>query len=163
MCSGARVAGSDPVAKGRHCVELDSVGSRPNVHIWFENVAKVLRQDLSPRLVDFLEIASYVFTADCATGRGKKWTDNDSMEPWGRDLAFVIPVREPDFWGTTKIKDLIEEVLSFLSNDKYSFTFVPLERDRADQSYFEFGDLKDWPFHSPERVLMFSGDRKSIV
>jgi hypothetical protein len=60
------------------------------VHIRFEDVAKVFRQDLSPRMVDFLEIASYVYSADCATPRGKKWTDDDSVEPWGRDLAFIV-------------------------------------------------------------------------
>lgn len=140
------------------------MGNNANVHICFEDVAKVFRQDLSPRLVDFLEIASYVFSADCATPRGRTWTDDDSTEPWGRDLAFVIPVRDPLFWGSAKIRELIEEVLSFLSNDKYSFAFLPLERDRADQqSYFEFGDLRDWPFHSPERVLMFSGGLDSLA
>jgi hypothetical protein len=164
VCSGAKIAVDDPVAAGRLCVELDSIGNKPNVHIRFEDVATVFRQDLSPRLVDFLEIASYVFTADCATPRGKKWTDDSSTEPWGRDLAFVIPVREPAFWETAEIKNVIEEVLGFLSNDKYSFTFVPLERDRADQQpYFEFGDRKDWPFHSPERMLMFSGGLDSLA
>ncbi|PYX75466.1 MAG: hypothetical protein DMG72_07245 [Acidobacteria bacterium] len=164
MCSGAAVAASDPVAKGRHLVKLDSVGPKANVNIRFENVAKIFRHDLSTRLVDFLEIASYVFSADCATRRGTDWTDDDSTEPWGRDFAFVIPVREPDFWGTAKITDVIEEVLGFLSNDRYSFTFVPLERDRAEQQpYFEFGDLRNWPFHSPERVLMFSGGLDSLA
>jgi len=164
VCSGATVAASDPVAKGRHFLKLDSIGGKANVNIRFENVAKVFRHDLSARLVDFLEIASYVFSADCATRRGADWTDDDSTEPWGRDFAFVIAVREPDFWCTPKIKDLIEEVLGFLSNDKYSFTFVPLERDRGDQQqYLEFGDLRDWPFHSPERVLMFSGGLDSLA
>jgi len=164
VCSGAAVAASDPVAKGRHLVKLDSVGPKANVNIRFENVAKIFRHDLSTRLVDFLEIASYVFSADCATRRGTDWTDDDSTEPWGRDFAFVIPVREPDFWGTAKITDVIEEVLGFLSNDRYSFTFVPLERDRAEQQpYFEFGDLRNWPFHSPERVLMFSGGLDSLA
>jgi hypothetical protein len=163
-CSGAKIAAADPVAAGRLCVELDSIGNKPNVHIRFENVARVFRQNLSPRLIDFLEIVSYVFTADCATSRGKKWTDDYSTEPWGRDFAFVIPVREPDFWDAAKIKGLIEEVLGFLSNDKSSFTFVPLERDRADQQpYFEFGDIKDWPFHRPERVVMFSGGLDSLA
>lgn len=135
-----------PVAAGRLRVELDSIGNKPNVHIRFENVARVFRRDLSPRLVDFLEIASYVFTADCSAVRGKRWTDEHSTEPWGRDFAFVIPVREPDFWNTAKIKGLIDKVLGFLSNDKYSFSFVSLERDRAaQQPYFEFGDLGDWP------------------
>src|SRR2546426_3972975 len=108
VCSGAKIAAADPVAAGRLYVELDSIGNKPNVHIRFENVAKIFRQDLSPRLVDFLEIASYVFTADCATSRGKKWTDDESTEPWGRDFAFVIPVREPDFSDTAKIKGLIK-------------------------------------------------------
>src|SRR5439155_14483881 len=36
----------------------------------------------SPRLVDLLEIASYVFSADCATSRGSEWTDDYSTEAW---------------------------------------------------------------------------------
>ena len=116
-----------------------------------------------PDHIDFLEIASYVYSADCATPRGKKWTDDDSTEPWSRDLSFVIPVREPEFWGRAEIQCLLEEILNFLSNDKYSFNFVPLKRDRSEQPYFEFGDLKDWPFHAPDRVIMFSGGLDSLA
>ena len=163
-CSGAKIAAADPVAAGRLRIELDSVGNKPNVHIRFENVARIFHQHLSPRLVDLLEIASYVYGADCATSRGKGWMDDDSTEPWGRDLAFVIPVREPAFWNSAGISSLMTEVLSFLSNDKYSFTFVPLEHDRSyQQQYFEFGDLEDWPFYGPEKVLMFSGGLDSLA
>ena len=163
-CSGAKIAAADPVAAGRLCVELDSIGNKANVHIRFENLAKIFHQDLSPRLVDLLEIASYVYAADCATSRGKGWTDDESTEPWGRDFAFVIPVREPGFWNSAEISSLMTEVLSFLSNDKYSFTFVPLEHDRSyQQQYFEFGDLEEWPFHGPERVIMFSGGLDSLA
>jgi len=139
------------------------VGSKPNVHIRFENVAKVFRQNLSPRLIDFLEIASYVYSADCATPRGKKWTDDDSTEPWSRDFSFVVSVRDLEFWARAEIQYLIEEILNFPSNDKYSFNFVPLERDRSEQPYFEFGGLKDWPFHAPDRVIMFSGGLDSLA
>jgi REase_DpnII-MboI len=162
-CSGAKVVSDDPLAAGRQLVELDSVGSGANVNIRFENVAKVFNKHLSPRLVDLLEIASYVFSADCATSRGSEWTDESSTEPWSRDFAFVIPVREPNFWNTTNHKCLITEVLSFLSNDKYSFTFVPLEHDRPDQQYLEFGELEDWLFYNPERVVMFSGGLDSLA
>ena len=163
LCSGAKVASDDPLAAGRQLVELDSVGSGANVNIRFENVAKVFNKHLSPRLVDLLEIASYVFSADCATSRGSEWTDDSSTEPWSRDFTFVIPVREPSFWNTTNHKCLITEVLTFLSNDKYSFTFVPLEHDRPDQQYLEFGELDDWLFYSPERVVMFSGGLDSLA
>jgi hypothetical protein len=133
------------------------------VHISFENVAKVFQQDLSPRFIDFLEIAAYVFSADCATPRGTDWIDNNSTEPWTRDLAFVIPVRQPDFWESPEVKGLLEEVLNFLSNDIYSFHFVSLRQDRIDQQYFEFGEQKNWPFGRPARVVMFSGGLDSLA
>jgi hypothetical protein len=162
-CSGAKIAASDTVAAGKRRIDLNAIGNRANVNIRFENVARVFNQHLSPRLVDLLEIASYVYAADCATSRGKAWTDDDSTEPWGRELAFVIPVREPAFWNSAEIAHLIIEVLNFLSNDKYSFTFVPLEHDRSDQQqYLEFGELEDWPFYAPERVIMFSGGLDSL-
>lgn len=126
-------------------------------------MAKVFNKHLSPRLVDLLEIASYVFSGDCATSRGSEWTDESSTEPWSRDFAFVIPVREPAFWNAPEHKCLITEVLNFLSNDKYSFTFVPLEHDRPNQQYLEFGELDDWLFYNPERVVMFSGGLDSLA
>lgn len=154
---------SDPLAKGRQRVLLDAVGSKPNVHIRFQDVAKVFRQDLPDRLIDFLEIAAYAFTADCATDRGDLWTNDDSAEPWGRDLAFLIPVRDVVFWNKIEVRSLLEDVLGFLSDDKYSFTFVRLHRDRDIQPYFRFGDQKEWSFHHPERVIMFSGGLDSLA
>jgi 7-cyano-7-deazaguanine synthase in queuosine biosynthesis len=139
------------------------VGSKPNVHIRFQDVVRVFGQDLPPRLIDFLEIAAYAFTADCATFRGDKWTKDDSIEPWGRDLAFVVAVRDVVFWNKIEVRNLLEDVLDFLSNDKYSFTFVPLHRDRDSQPYFKFGDQTEWPFNSPERVIMFSGGLDSLA
>src|SRR5437588_263707 len=44
-------------------------------------------------MVDFLEIASYVFTADCATSRGKKWTDDESTEPMGGGKSVLVSHR----------------------------------------------------------------------
>jgi hypothetical protein len=157
------VKAHDAACAGRHRVELDSIGHNRNVNIRFEDVARKLQHNISPRLMDFLEIASYVFTADCSTERGK-WTDEKRDEPWGRDLAFVIAVREPEFWGSPKVRSLMEEVLRFLSSDAYSFHFVPLEADRKEQTpYFEFHDQVDWPFHKPDRVLMFSGGLDSLA
>jgi len=152
----------DPAWAGRYQVELDSIGRSRNVNIRFEDVALKLQHNISPRLMDFLEIASYVFTADCSTQRGK-WTDEKGEEPWRRDLAFVIAVREPEFWSTPKVKSLMQEILRFLSNDSYSFHFVPLEVDRKDQTpYFDFDDENDWSFYKPDRVLMFSGGLDSL-
>jgi hypothetical protein len=163
VCSGAKMASGDPVAAGRKRIDLDSIGNKANVNIRIENIAKVVQGRLSPRLIDLLEIAAYVYVADCATRRGTQWTDDDSTEPWGRDFAFVIPVRDPDFWNSEEINPLLIEMLNFLSNDKYSFAFVRLERDRPEQQYFEFGETEGKPFDDPERVVMFSGGLDSLA
>ena len=96
----------DPAWAGRHRVELDSISRNHNVHIQFDDVVRKVDRNISPRLMDFLEIASYVFTADCSTERGE-WSDEKGEEPWGRDLAFVIAVREPEFWSTPRVKGLM--------------------------------------------------------
>ena len=163
VCSGAKIDAGSTVAKGRQRIALDSIGPHPNVNIRFQNVTRALHRHLPDRLVDFLEVASYVFTADCATERGEQWTDDDSKEAWGRDFAFVIPVRDPAFWTKPEITCLVKESLGFLSNDKYSFTFVPLKQDRMQQQYFEFAEGKTWSFHAPARVLMFSGGLDSLA
>jgi hypothetical protein len=162
LCSGATVRDDDAIREGRRIIELDSIGSQANVNIRFENVAKVLQHHLSPRLMDLLEIAAYVYTADCSTQRGSQWTDEDSTEPWGRDFSFVIPVRDPEFWDS--VSNLMIEVLRFLSDDHYSFLFTPLPEGRTvQQEYLEFGDKDDWPFLNPERVVMFSGGLDSLA
>lgn len=153
----------DPTWTERHRINLDAISDNHNVKIRFEDVARTFQHNISPRLMDFLEIASYVFTADCSTQRGE-WKDDKSEEPWRRDLAFLIGVREPEFWEAPRVKSLINEVLRFLSNDTYSFQFVPLERDRRVQTpYFEFRDNDDWEFHKPDRVVMFSGGLDSLA
>ena len=164
LCSGATIASNDPFAAGRKQIVLDSIGTHPNIDIRFENVAKIFQRHLSSRLTDLLEIAAYVYSADCSTKRGTEWMDDNSTEPWARDFGFKIAVRDPAFWGLPEISSHLTEVLGFLSNDRYSFRFVPLERDRAgQQQYLDFGDQEDWPFHRPERVLMLSGGLDSLA
>ncbi len=154
---------SDPAWRERHRINLDAIGDNRNVNIRFEDVARTFQQNISPRLMDFLEIASYVFTADCSTQRGE-WKDEKGEEPWGRDLAFLIGVRDPEFWEAPEVKTQMQQVLRFLSNDVYSLQFVPLEKDRRVQTpYFEFRDKDDWPFHKPDRVVMFSGGLDSLA
>jgi len=163
LCSGARPTGGDPLGHGKKIIALDSIGQHGNVNIRLENVAKILNKHVCPRLVDLLEIASYVFTGDCATNRGQQWTDDQSTEAWDRDLSFVIPVRDLQFWQQSEVQDSLREILSFLSDDKYSFVFLPIKQDQTLQDYLNFGDLDDWPFYGVDRVLMFSGGLDSLA
>jgi hypothetical protein len=144
-------------------VELDSLGTNANVNIQMEDVTKVFMKHFSPRFVDLLEIAAYVYTADAATQRGKGWLDNHTREPWSRDFQFVIPVRDLDFWCKSSVQQLLVQVLKFLSDDNYSFEFRSLEQDRQKQGYVEFSNDEEWLFHEADRVLMFSGGLDSLA
>jgi 7-cyano-7-deazaguanine synthase in queuosine biosynthesis len=163
LCSGVVLPEGSPLREGRHVVALSTQGPDANVHIRLENLARVFERHLSPRLEDALEIAAYVFAADCATPRGGAWADHDTTEPWRRDMRFVIPVRDLPFWKRMEVKELLAHTLHFLADDHYGFDFRRDRRKNVRQGYLEFGDNEDWPFHGVDRVLMFSGGLDSLA
>ena len=163
LCGNAKLKKGDPLRAGRHVVELNTQGSKANVNIRVEDLAKIFAKHLSLRHIDLLEIAAYVYTADCATRRGGKWADDDTTEPWDRDFHFVIPVRDFTFWTQEETTRLLVDMLGFLTDDRFTFTFQKLVADETSQQlYLEFGQLEDWPFHGVPRVLMFSGGLDSL-
>lgn len=164
LCSGVAGPAEGDRVDGRKVVRLDALGHDANVHIRLEDVARVLLRRLTPRLVDFLEIAAYIFSADAATSRGTQWSDEESTEAWSRDFHFVIPVRDPAFWSREDVGALLNQTLIFLANDRFAFTFPPLVADRPAQEYLDLGrDWDDWPFDEVDRVLMFSGGLDSLA
>jgi 7-cyano-7-deazaguanine synthase in queuosine biosynthesis len=165
LCGGAKLTGKDGRGGKRSPIYLSSHGAAQNVKIRIEDVAKVFAKHLSPRLVDLLEIAAYVFAGDSAAPRGKGWEDRNrsTSESWGRSIRFIIAVREPDFWGAPGVVQLLREIVCFLSDDDVAFEFQRLTKDRQRQEYLEFGTDEDWPFYRAERVLMFSGGLDSLA
>lgn len=163
LCSGAEVPEGDPRRDGRHVVEFDAIGPAANVNLRLEDVAKVFLQHLNPRLVDLLEIAAYVFTADANTLRGGGKWEAEAIEPWRRDFRFVIRVRDVDFWTRPEVGERLRGILSFLSDDDYVVEFQPLQIDRETQEYLQFGEWADWPFTGVSRVCLFSGGLDSLA
>jgi len=144
--------------------ELNTFGPRQNVNVVIDDIAIAFQQNVSDRITDLLEIASFVYSADSTVRRGGGWIEN-AIEPWARDLKFEIGVRDYSFWIRPEVNSLIIDTLNFLSNDRWRFKFFPLKSDRAIQQYFSFGPSspKDWPFQNPERVIPFSGGLDSLA
>lgn len=161
LCSGATISDDDPRREGRQVVELDALGHPSNVNLRVEDVARVFLKHLTPRLVDLLEIAAYVYTSDATTKRKGTW-DEDAVEPWGRRFRMVVPVRDLAFWTRPDVAALLERTLGFLSDDVYEFDFVPLTSDRPQQEYLQIG-MEDWPFTGVARVCLFSGGLDSLA
>jgi len=149
--------------KNREIVRLSTRGQNQNVNLSIENVVNTFARDISPRVVDLLEIAAYVFAADASINRGRAWQEDASLESWDRDFKFIIPVIDFDFWKQKAIQQSLREILTFLSNDKYEIEFQKAQKIRDANLYFDYGESAAWPFSNPERVIMFSGGLDSLA
>lgn len=163
LCSGVHLTEGGISSNKQQVIELDSLGDKPNVNIKLENVTDFFKKHLPERLIDLLEIAAYVYAADCSTNRGEEWTNDRTTESWGRDLQFIIPVRDLRFWETPEVDKLLKEILKFLSNDDYLFNFCQLTQDRPLQEYLDLSGGENWPFYDLARVYMFSGGLDSLA
>lgn len=143
--------------------KLSTEGRNKNVNVKLENVTRAVPKALSERMLDLLEIASYVFAADCRTDRGARWEESASIEPWGRTFKFSVGVRDLAFWKQGEIQQLLREALEFMTDDSYSFVFRKhVGQESYEQLYCGVTDT-DWSFSEVERVLMFSGGLDSLA
>lgn len=161
LCGGLPAKNSEE--DSHEVTRLSAWGKHRNVHIRIEEVARVFLKQFSDRLLDLVEIASYVFSADCLATRNGSWALGRSAEPWSREFKYAIPVRDFGFWNDQQVVRSLSQVLNFVSDDKHDFRFEQSLSAQPAQSYLEFGDSDDWPFQGVDRVLMFSGGLDSLA
>ncbi len=76
------------------------------------------------RILDLLELACFVFAADRCITRGP--TSAVEFQSWSRKIEFHIRVRDFKFWNQTEIKQVLKQVLQFMTGDSdYFFHFYP--------------------------------------
>lgn len=71
--------------------------------------------EFSSLAIDLLYISIFVFVMDRKVLRNKQ---NDN---WSRTFELNIPVSDVEFWNSQK--DLLHEMVSFLSGDSWQFSF----------------------------------------
>jgi hypothetical protein len=152
--AGVRHGGGVPLKLALH-------GQSANVRLQIEDISRRLLTQIPDAELDLLEVATYIYAADSAAGRGGP-TDAGLGRNWRRRLRFVIPVRQPGLWSSAQVNSALVDTLSFLSDDEYAFEFHPLETPPALESYFEFSD-DDTATFSPDAVILFSGGLDSLA
>ena len=158
LCGGVEA----PKVGGRTTtVRLNLRGPLANVKLSISDIARKLLVNIPDRLIDLLEIATYVYAADGAISRGRK-TDSEMGARWRRTLRFMIPVREPAFWGSEPVSAALTETLSFLSDEQYAFDFQRFDTPPSVVEYFDFPPTEDATF-SPEEGILFSGGLDSLA
>ncbi len=120
---------------------------------------KMLVSGLPDRALDLLEIASLVYGVDAAVSRGGS-TDQMMGGKWHRGFRIEMAVRDVEVWSDPTAKDALEQMLMFLSGDRFSFEFSKRTNGHNETSYFDFTPEEGW---QAERVLMFSGGLDSYA
>lgn len=133
-----------------------------NVVLKIQDVHHPLRCDIPTQFHDLSEIAAYVYCADQVVRRTWEKEDVDNFGGrWRRHFRFKIPVRCPSVWNRKDVKDCLVDLLRFLSDDEYDFTFVAAKNPPPFQRYLAFGD-NTGTARQPEAVVMFSGGLDSL-
>lgn len=115
---------------------------------------------LAPRILDLLEIASYVFAADRCISRGPKTAVE--YHAWSRSFQFHIRVRDHGFWSQPQVRAALSEALTFMTGDaKFDFIFEP-GHSTPPTSLFDRPDFTICAGKAGVRVSLFSGGLDSL-
>lgn len=121
----------------------------------FQSLGTKLYESLNPLAADLARVGAYVYAADRLVSRGGV---DVAGEKWTRSFSFVIPVSDPDLWGSDAVKSSMRRALEFLSEDHYEFRFVRgCALGRGDDSLF-----RDPRFARSDSVALFSGGLDSL-
>ena len=104
---------------------------------------------ISPRVLDLMELAGYLFAADRLTTRGQP--DALLYDSWSRRFHFAMKVRDAKFWNSEVTKKKLIDFLLFVTGDReYLFEFLPghttakLTYRRPDTRRESVGKPKSW-------------------
>ena len=157
LCGGAKAGASGMT----NTLRLALSGPNENIALKIEDISRRMLAEVPPVLTDLLEIATYVYCADQLVSRGGATMQNLGVD-WRRNLRFVVPVREPELWQAPEIRDNLEHLLAFMSEDTIRFDFIPAEAPASINRYFNFGSGADASFPA-EDVALFSGGLDSLA
>lgn len=154
LCGGAK-----PLTESK--VQGTELNIHKNIRFEIAQFIKKIACNLTPRILDLLDIAAYVYVADQVTSRGGDVFRQNGVD-WRRDFSLYVPVRDFTFWVEPKNRKILIESLNFVSDDKYDFHFSELLEPEPVQQYFEFLDDSDSNF-KPDTVMLFSGGLDSLA
>lgn len=132
---------------------------KPNVRMGLPTLVRSVFH-LSPRVLDLIEIASFLFAADRSCSRGSRYAVD--FTSWPRDFRFFIKVRDVKFWSERGVSEKLAELLVFLTGDNsYDFKFQgghqTEKADLFDEEQFHV-DMS-----VPTDIALFSGGLDSLA
>ena len=136
-------------------------GPEANIRLELDDIRRQFL-DVEPKLLtDFVEIAAYVFAADCTIRRGGPALKRMG-EKWRRSFHLVVAVREPGLWTQPQILHALSDVLEFLSGDAWRFEFIENESPTRLNDYLNYSNAEP-AAPSESAIVLFSGGLDSFA
>ena len=136
-------------------------GAEVNVRLELDDIRRQLVEAEPPLLTDLVEIAAYVFAADCSVRRGGPALKGMG-ERWKRRFHLVVAVRAPGLWTQPQILHALSGALEFLSGDAWTFEFVENASPTDLSAYLNYSNA-DPATPSDSAVVLFSGGLDSFA
>ncbi len=131
-----------------------------DAHLAISTLTARLQSNTSDIAADLIELATYVYVADQMVTRGGT-IEFEYGKHWKRQFRFFIPVRRPEIWNRSDVATALRDVLEFLGDDHYEFSFFQHPRPAEWPSYLT-GSLEDSESGDFEEVVLFSGGLDSL-
>ena len=145
---------------GDEDLRLEIDGKPAAVTLRVSNLNRQLVSDLPGRALDLMELAALVYGVDAIVSRGGP-VDSQMGHKWHRRFIVTMPVRDLRFWQNDHVIRDLEEMLMFLSGDRFEFAFEAKQEADAERTrFFHFDTESAW---RADRVLMFSGGLDSFA
>lgn len=139
-------------------VFINHQGPARDLNLRIENISQAVLRNVGDRASDFIRIASYVYAADQSISRGGP--ADVYGRRWTREMVFVIPVLDANFWNQSDVHQNLIDVLTFLMGDSCRFEFTQA-RPGSIQLILAF-DPKSPLYNHPDSVVLFSGGADSL-
>lgn len=159
ICGGAPA----PARSGRDRLFLDvSDAADPahRVNLKLASLSEQLVDNVPEVVADLIEVATYIYSADRLCRRGADTMARMGSE-WRRRFHFVIPVRRLDIWRRQDVVESLVEALEYLTEDSFSFAFVPGSGSWGLEPYLGF-DQPEAQAYPVDEVMLFSGGLDSL-
>lgn len=121
----------------------------------FWNKIRNLKEFYSNEGLDLLYLSLFVFAAD------RLFLREAANDCWSREIELFVPVLSIDKWIETK--DLVEEMLNFLSGDKWTLYFRKRNLSKREETYKERYKKQTTEKSSFDKICMLSGGLDSFI
>ena len=150
----SRIDKSDTFELTEPATYVDFFDPNSFLYTFWENRNK-LPYWYSHQSLDLLYISLSVFAADRLCLR------ENAIDGWSREFTIYIPVLEYNLWESAKI--MLEEMLGFLSGDKWTFVFRKREQSENEKIKYEKWKKFKQQVKDYDQLCMFSGGLDSFI